>query len=31
MTDFPGDHTGYWSQPDGFAATLINALTSPTA
>ncbi|MEV6150764.1 alpha/beta hydrolase [Nonomuraea sp. NPDC052129] len=30
VTDFPGDHTGYWSQPDGFAATLINVLTSPT-
>ncbi|MEU8148494.1 hypothetical protein [Nonomuraea sp. NPDC048901] len=30
MIDFPGDHTGYWSQPDEFAATLIDVLTSPT-
>ncbi|MCA2229798.1 alpha/beta fold hydrolase [Nonomuraea aurantiaca] len=29
VTDFPGDHTGYWSQPGEFAATLINALTGP--
>ncbi|MEV1245058.1 alpha/beta hydrolase [Nonomuraea sp. NPDC049750] len=30
VTDFPGDHTAYWSQPDEFAAILINVLTSPT-
>jgi pimeloyl-ACP methyl ester carboxylesterase len=30
VVDFPGDHTGYWSQPVEFAATMIDALTSPT-
>jgi acetyltransferase/esterase len=28
VIDFPGDHTGYWSQPAEFATTLINVLTS---
>jgi pimeloyl-ACP methyl ester carboxylesterase len=26
VVDFPGDHTGYWSQPVEFAATLAEAL-----
>ncbi|GAA4587364.1 alpha/beta hydrolase [Planotetraspora phitsanulokensis] len=30
IVDFPGDHTGYWSQPVEFAAILANALTGPT-
>lgn len=30
VADFPGDHTGYWSQPAAFAATLIDVLASPT-
>jgi pimeloyl-ACP methyl ester carboxylesterase len=25
-TEFPGDHTGYWSHPDEFAAALVDAL-----
>ncbi|MEV1167305.1 alpha/beta hydrolase [Nonomuraea sp. NPDC049784] len=29
MIDFPGDHTGYWSDPAGFATTLINVLDGP--
>jgi pimeloyl-ACP methyl ester carboxylesterase len=27
VVDFPGDHTGYWSQPVEFAATLADVLT----
>ncbi|MFD1540606.1 alpha/beta fold hydrolase [Nonomuraea guangzhouensis] len=27
VADFPGDHTGYWSQPVEFAATLADVLT----
>ncbi|MFI9843498.1 alpha/beta fold hydrolase [Nonomuraea sp. NPDC051941] len=30
VIDFPGDHTGYWSQPAEFAAVLINVLTRAT-
>lgn len=26
VVDFPGDHTGYWSRPAEFAATLLDAL-----
>ncbi|GAA2214266.1 alpha/beta hydrolase [Nonomuraea monospora] len=26
VIDFPGDHTGYWSRPDEFAATLVEVL-----
>lgn len=26
VTEFPGDHTGYWSHPDEFAAALLDAL-----
>jgi hypothetical protein len=25
-TEFPGDHTGYWSHPDEFADALVDAL-----
>jgi hypothetical protein len=26
VVDFPGDHTGYWSRPAAFAATLTDAV-----
>ncbi|MFG1706302.1 alpha/beta hydrolase [Nonomuraea sp. M3C6] len=28
ITDFPGDHTGYWSHPAEFASTLVDAMGS---
>jgi pimeloyl-ACP methyl ester carboxylesterase len=28
VIEFPGDHTGYWSHPDEFAATLADALAA---
>jgi pimeloyl-ACP methyl ester carboxylesterase len=31
ILDFPGDHVGYWSQPDEFAATLAYALARLSA
>ncbi|GAB3422219.1 alpha/beta fold hydrolase [Flindersiella endophytica] len=30
VLDFPGDHIGYWSQPDAFATTLAGAFESLT-
>jgi acetyltransferase/esterase len=29
VVDFPGDHTGYWSRPAAFAATLAAVLATP--